>query len=203
MCFPGATLALGVAQSVVGFAGQEQQYAEEEARYNQNYQDALADNRLTESRLQAKEMEQNQEYAQKSSMALVEGAQKQATVAAAAATGGVAGNSVQEITNSIGEAINGKIADLNLQWQANVNQTESEKQSAVSQENSRIGEVANPYTPNPAGSLLSAAGAGLKFASTPAGQSLFGSSTGSNDQGAGVDTDTSSIIDPGFGSPLD
>jgi cytoskeletal protein RodZ len=193
MCFPGAAAVIGVAQAVVGFAGQEQQYQEEEARYNQNYQNALQDNRTAEARLQAKTMEQNQEYSQKAQMVQVEGAQKQATVAAAAATSGVSGNSVQEITNSVGEQINQKQADLQLQWQANVNQTASEKASAVDQENSRIGEVANPYSPSPAGALLSAAGAGLKFAGSSGGQSLFGtapSDTSGND-GAGMSVDFS------------
>jgi len=178
MCFPlvAAQLAVTAATAVAGFASQEQQYSEEEARFQQNYTDALSDNRTTEQRLQAQEMEENAQYTQKDQLALIEGAEKQAQAQTAAATTGVAGNSVQDIVNSIGSQINYKRADLNEQWQAQVTQTESEKVSAVEQEKSRMGEVANPISPSPVGAILGVVGAGLKLGSG-SGSNFFGTTS--------------------------
>lgn len=187
MCFPGLSAVTGIMGSVVGMMQQQQQYEAEQARFNQNYQNALADNRITEDRLQAQETQENAEYAGKDQMALIEGAQKQAQVTAAAATGGVAGNSVQAITNEIGTAINFKRATLNDQWNANVDQTESEKKSGVAQETSRIAEVAEPTPPDGLSTLVGIAGAGLKFGGSSAGQSFFGSSTGGSSTVASTD----------------
>jgi hypothetical protein len=172
---------------MVGFAAQEQQYNEQQAQYNQNYVNALSDNRLTEDTLQARGMENNQQYAQKDQLTLIQGAQKQATVKAAAATGGVSGNVVQSIVNGIGTQVNQARATLLTQWQANATQNYDEKQSAVSQEISRIGEVAAPFSPSPVGAVLGAVGGGLKFAGTSTGQSFFGSIGGGGGGGAGVD----------------
>lgn len=170
--------------------GQEQQYEAEQARFNQNYQDALSDNRITEDRLQAQGIQENQSYSGKDQMALIEGAQKQAQVTAAAATGGVAGPSVQEIVNEVGTQVNFKRATLNDQWLANVDQTASEKQSAVAQETSRIAEVAQPTPPDGLSTLVGIAGAGVKFAGSSQGQGFFGTGGGTNSTAGG---DTSGI----------
>lgn len=195
MCFPGASLLTGVMSTVVGMEQQQQQYAAQLTQFNQNYQDALSDNRITEDRLQAQEVQENQEYAGKDQIALIQGAEKQAQVTAAAATGGVAGNSVQAITNEIGTQVNFQRATLNQQWNANVDQTESEKESGVAQETSRIAQVAQPTPPDGLSALVSLAGAGLKAGASPAGQSFFGSVTGGSGTAAAPDVagDTSGV----------
>lgn len=164
--------------------GQQQTFQAQEQRYNQNYTDALADNRVTEERLNEREMEENASYVQKDQMSLIEGAEKQAQVRSAAATGGVAGNSVQSTVNEIGTQINFKRGTLQQQWQASLGQTESEKLTAVDQEEARIGEVAPPTSPSPVGSVLSVAGAGLSYGSTDAGKSFFGGLSGGGGSGA-------------------
>lgn len=187
MCFPGMSAITGIMGAVVGMAQQQEQYQAEMARFNANYQNALSDNRITEDRLQAQDIQENQSYSGKDQMALIEGAQKQAQVTAAAATGGVAGNSVQAITNEIGTAINFKRATLNDQWNAEVDQTESEKKSGVAQETSRIAEVAQPTPPDGLSTLVGIAGAGVKFAGSSGGSSFFGSSTGGSSTVASTD----------------
>lgn len=179
MCFAGAAgPGFAAAQMVAGFIQQQQTYAGQEQQFNQNTQNALSDNRITESRLQAQEMEENASYSQKDQLALNEGAEKEAQVRAAAATGGVAGNSVSEIVNGVGEQINLKQDALQTSWQSQVQQTESAKVSGVAQEQSRIGEVANPYSPSVVGTLLGVASEGVKAGDTPSGQSFFSGLSG-------------------------
>lgn len=184
MCFPGAPLALGVAQGVVSFMGQQQNYEAEKARYEANYKQALEDNRLTEERLNAREMQENASYVQKDQLALIEGAEKQAQIRVAAAAGGVAGNGVQSIINEVGTQIGMKRAALSTQWLNSLDQTEAEKATGVAQEKARIGEVAPPVSPSPLGTILGVAGEGLKYASTSSGKSFFSSfgSSGVGDQ---------------------
>lgn len=192
MCFPPAiiaavSVATSVASAAVGMAGAQQQYQQDKQRYLQNYSDALADARSSYGRLQSQEMENDQQYVEKDQLALIEGAQRQAQVAASAATANVAGPTVQEIVNGIGGAINMKRSTLNLQWRANVQQSEGEKQAATAQEADRIGMVAPPVAPNPLGFALQAIGSGLKFAGSSSGQGFFGGGIGGTGGGAGPD----------------
>lgn len=189
MCFAGAAgPGLQAAQMVVGFIGQQQTYANQEQQFNQNTQNALSDNRITESRLQAQEMEENASYSQKDQLALNEGAEKEAQARTAAATWGVVGNSVAEVVNGVGEQINLKRDALQTNWQSQVEQTESAKVSGVAQEQSRVGEVANPYSPSVIGTLLGVASQGVTAGATPSGQSWFNSlsSGGTNSTGSGL-----------------
>ena len=175
MCFPLVAAQLGgTALGALATMGAQQQTFDAEAqRYTQNYNDALADNRVTEDRLQEREMEENASYVQKDQLALNEGAQKQAQVRAAAGAGGVTGTGVQDVVNAIGTQINAKRATLNQQWTSSIGQTQSEKLTGVNQEEARMGEVAPPTSPNFAGTLLGAAGQGLSTAGTPSGQAFF------------------------------
>lgn len=178
MCFPGAgaaagaaaSLGLGVASSLASFGAQQQQYSMEEQRYNENYQDALADNRATETSLLDRQMQEQQAYAQKDSLAATEGATKAAQVRVAAASNGVAGPVVGDLVNAIGQQINDKRATLETNWQNTASQIQSQKTAAVSQEESRINEVANPVSPSIDGTLLTIGGDALKAAGSTGGQ---------------------------------
>ena len=193
MCFPGAPLALAAAQGMASFMGQQSQYAMQETQYQQNLANALSDNRILEGRLNAQQMEEGKAYAQKDNLALIDEAKKEASVRAAAATGGVAGNTVTDLVNGVGSEVNLQRSTLNDNWMAEVTQTQSEKVSGVAQAASRIGEVAQPIAPNPAGTILGVAAAGINYGGTPGGKSFFDSlapSGGSNASGSGLNINT-------------
>lgn len=176
MCFPGAPvvamMGIQAAQGIAGFEGQQQQYGAEETRFNQNYQNALAQNRIDETTLGERQMQEDAAYAQKDRMAAIEGATKSAQIAVSAAASGVAGPTVTSLVNSVGEQINTKRADLETNWQNTVQDIQSQKTSAVSQEVTRMGEVANPVSPSPVGSMLGVAGNVTQDLSSPSGAAL-------------------------------
>lgn len=202
MCFPlaaaigplvGAMSSIG--SGVMGLASSQQQYGEQSKQYAQNVANAEADARVDYTREGANEMENNEQYAEKQQLNLIEGAQKQSSAEAAAATSGVAGNVVPSIINGIGTAVSMKGATLTKQWQANAEQTAAEKLTTTSQENMRIGSEAPPIEPSPVGAVIGAVGAGLKFAGGLSGNNsnFFGVSSGSSSAPAS----TSSVDDSG------
>ena len=171
MCFPIAAaigpiigMASSAASAAVGFANQQQQYSEESKQYAQNVTNAEQDARTSYERLNAQEMENNQQYAEKSQLNVIDAAQKQSSVVASAATSGVSGNVVTGLVNEIGTSIGMKGAELSRQWQATADQAEGEKTTATEQETSRIDAIAPPVAPNPAGAIIGGIGGGLKFA---------------------------------------
>lgn len=190
MCFPlaaaigplvGAMSSIGSA--ALGFSNSQEQYSQETKQYAQNVSNAEGDARTDYVRENASEMENNAQYAEKSQLTNIEGAEKQSSVQAAAATGGVSGNVVTSIINGIGTSIGMKGAELNDQWAANAEQSESEKSQSTSQENMRIGEMAPPIAPNPGGAIIGAIGGGLKFAGSMSGNNNFFGTSGSGSSG--------------------
>lgn len=187
MCFPLVAaigplvgLASSIGSAAMGMANSQEQYSQETKQYAQNVSNAEMDARTDYVRENSSEMENNAQYAEKAQLGLIEGAEKQSSVAASAATGGVSGNVVTSIINGIGTAVGMKGAELNKQWAANGEQAEAEKAQSTNQENMRIGEMAQPIEPNPGGAIIGALGGGLKFAGELSGKnSFFGSSTGS------------------------
>lgn len=197
MCFAGPAaagmqFAVSAMSSLAAFGAQQQQAVEQEDRFNENYQNALADNRTTETSLLDRQMEEQRAYAQKDQLALLEGAEKTSQVQASAAAGNVRGNDITEVVNGIGEAINQKRAALFDNWQSGSLNIEAEKATAVEQETTRIEEVAQPYSPGIGGTLLGIAGAGLKAGANPNVQSYFGFGQSGNNGGAtsGASNDT-------------
>lgn len=187
MCFPlaaaigpliGAMSSIG--SGVMGMASSQEQHEQESKQYAQNVANAEGDARTDYVRENSAEMENNAQYAEKAQLGLIEGAEKQASVEASAATGGVSGNVVTSIINGIGTAVGMRGAELNKQWSANAEQQESEKVQTTNQENMRIGEMAPPIAPNPGGAIIGMLGGGLKFAGELSGKnSFFGTSSGS------------------------
>lgn len=204
MCFPllavagpliGAMSSIGGA--VMGMAQSQQQHEQQSKQYAQNVANAEGDARTAYERLNANEMENNAQYSEKAQLNLIEGAQKQSSVTAAAATSGVAGNVVTGIINGIGTAVGMKGAELQTQWEANAQQQEAEKFQATAQETSRIGELAPPIAPNPGGAIIGALGGGLKFVAGLSGKNGFFGNSDSGGSAASVTAptpDTSSGI---------
>lgn len=193
MCFAGAALigpVMGVMGQMAGFASQQQQYAAKEQQYVQNFADALQDNRDNEEALTQREMQENQSYSDKDHQALIEGAEKEAQVRVAAATNNVAGITPQQIAMDVGQQIDAKRSALQTNWQDTATQLQSQKDTDVVQEMSRINQVAPPYSPSPmgaiAGSIGDLAGGAAKM---PGG--MFGTPSPSGSLSTPAPTDTS------------
>lgn len=174
MCFPGAgalgTLGLGIASSMANFGASQASYAAQDARYEQNYTDALALNREQENALTTRQMQENQAFSQQDHMALVEGAQKKAQATVSAATGGVAGPVLTSVINGIGQQINDKQTTLETNWQNTVSQIQSQKIANVTEEQMHISDVQPPASPSIVPSLLNIGTSGAKAAASSSGQ---------------------------------
>lgn len=174
MCFPGAgavaELGLGAASSMAQFGASQASYASQEARYDENYQDALAFNREQEDALTSREMQENASFSQQDHMALVEGAQKKAQATVAAAAGGVAGPVLGSVIEGIGQQINDKQTALETNWRNTASQIQSQKTADVSEEQMRIAEVAQPAQPNIASTLLNIGTDAVKAGASSSGQ---------------------------------
>ena len=187
MCFAGATMignAFGAMGELANFGSQEEQYEAKEQQYAQNIEDAEADNRADETSLTLREMQENQSYSEQDHQALIEKAQKQAQVMAAAGSSGVAGNSVGQLVAGIGVDINEKRATLETNWANTATQLQSQKDTAVAQEMARINQVAAPYSPNPMGALAGAAG------------DLFGAHRSDTTNFFGTPSPSTGLVDP-------
>ena len=175
MCFPGVAaaggFALSAASSMASFGASQEKYAAQVAAYNQNYQNALAQDRATDLSLTQRQMQEGAAYSEKDHLALVEGAVKQAQITSAAASSGVAGPTVASLVDAVGQQIDAKRTTLETNWQNTASQLQAQKTSQVMEEGMRIGEVAQPVNPGATEAVLGVSGSALKAAGSPSGQS--------------------------------
>jgi nicotinamide mononucleotide (NMN) deamidase PncC len=156
---------------MASYGASQEKYAAQVAAYNQNYQNALAQGRAADLSLTQRQMQEGAAYSEKDHLALVEGAVKQAQVASAAASSGVAGPTVASLVDAVGQQIAAKRTTLETNWQNTAAQLQSSKTSQVMETGMRIGEVAPPTNPGATGAILDTSGAALKAAGSPSGQS--------------------------------
>lgn len=161
-----AGFAVSAASSVMGFAAQSQQADAQTAAWQQNYTNALAANRDTENQDTERQLQEADAAGQKVALNNVQVAQKQASVAASAASGGVSGISVDSLVADIGQQ--GSMNKLTIQrnFQNTVSQLQAEKDASVDQAQSRINSMQPGTPPNPASLALNVAGAGLNTFNT-------------------------------------
>lgn len=182
MCFAAAPLisgAMSAATAIAGFQSQQATYAQQLTQYNQNYQDALSDNRHDETILTTQQQQTEAAYRSNDLTQAIMGAEKASMVRAAAATGGVGGPSVSDVVNGISEGINTNRTNLLINWKGQAVQLQSQKDSSVDQEMARIGQVASPIEPNPAGAILGAAGGLISGAAGADKAGFFGTPSSS------------------------
>jgi hypothetical protein len=174
MCGPLATFAIGAAQAGLEFAGQQQDYKAQKAAWKQNYVNSLAAGRDDQDALTAREMQENDAFAQKQHLSLIEEAQAEGRTIVAAQADGVSGAGVDLLIRDVqGEAAyNRSINEQN--WKNTAEQLTREKKGAVNTMKSRINSVAAPRKPGVAGLILGVATAGVKAGKQAAQQSYGG-----------------------------
>jgi len=168
MCFDPVTLGvaqllLGAASSFSTYAAQADQAAQQQARYDQNYQNSLAAGRDQHNQLTLRAMQENDAAAQKEHEIAVEGATREAEVNVSAAGGGVGGLSVDALLSDVAL----KVAQNRSITQKNANMTAQQlamqQKGVVTQTESRINSVAQGSAPNPLEPILKTVGSGLKL----------------------------------------
>lgn len=164
MCGPLATFAISAVSSVVGFAGEQQDYESKSAQWKQNYVNALAAGRDEQNQINQKQMQEGDALDQKQHLSMLEAAQAEGQAKVAAQADGVAGQGV----NLMIRDVQGKAAynqTVNEQNYMNVaQQLTSERQSAQKRIQDRINSVARPSSPSAMNAILGVAGAGVKYA---------------------------------------
>ncbi|MCW2317139.1 hypothetical protein M2322_002693 [Rhodoblastus acidophilus] len=152
------------------YGAAQSNYAAALGQYNQNYQNALAEGREADLASTTRQMQEAKAYSQKDHLAALEGAQKQAQVAAAAASNGEAGNVVTDLTASIANQIAEKRATLESNYKDTVSQIQMQKQNQVLEEQMRITGVSQPIDPGIGSTLVNVGSDAVKAAGTTSGQ---------------------------------
>jgi hypothetical protein len=163
MCNPVAAFAVSAASSMAKFGAAQEEYTAKKAVWNQNYQNALAAGRDDFRALTLRQMQEAGAYAQKDRLQVLDAAQRQAAINVSAASANVQGLSVDNIIGDVARKTEANRATLQTNWEMTASQLQAEKDGAVSKEQSRINSVANPIAPDPTGTMLEIAGAGVKY----------------------------------------
>lgn len=163
MCVQVLGLLVSAASAVAQYAAQADQAAQQQARYDQNYQNSLAAARDQHNQLTLRGMQENEANAQKEHEINVEGATRAAEVNVSAAGGGVAGISVDALLADVARkvATNRAITKRNAEMTAQ--QLAMQQKGVVTQAEGRINSVAQGSPPSPLEPALKIAGAGLKM----------------------------------------
>lgn len=156
------SFALSAASSVAGFAQKQQEADAQNARYQQNYVNSLAAARDNQQQITNRQMQEQEATAQKDNQILVEGAKRAADVSVSAAGGGVAGLSVDALLADVNRNVAQNRANLARNYEMTAAQLQEQKNSTVTQAESRINSVAQASSPSFAGTALEIAGAGIK-----------------------------------------
>lgn len=163
MCVQVLGLVLSAASAVAQYAAQADQAAQQQQRYDQNYQNSLAAARDQHNQLSLRAMQENEAAAQKEHEINVEGATRAAEVNVSAAGGNVGGLSVDNLLADVARkvAYNRGITQRNAEMTAQ--QIQMQQKGVVTQAEGRINSVSPGSPPSPLEPALKIAGAGLKL----------------------------------------
>lgn len=170
MCPPviaAVTLAMGVAQAVVGHQAAQADYEAKSAQWRQNYTNALAAGRDEGRQLTLRQLQEQDAFVQKRHLSMVEQAQKGAEIRVQQASAGVAGVSVDSLIAEVDRQAGLNQATLETNWRNTAQQLQTEKDASVNRTQSRINSVSRPTSPSGASLFVGILGAGVKAASTP------------------------------------
>lgn len=155
-------MAVGIASSVAQFSAAQSDYQARAEQWRSNVVNSWAAAREEQKQLLARELQEQEAYAQKSHLSLVEQAEKQATAEVSAAGAGVSGISVGNLVADIGRkaATNRVLAERN--WMNTAQQLRQEQGATVTRASNRINSVSVPTSPSSAGLLAGIGGSAIK-----------------------------------------
>lgn len=155
--------ALSAASTMAQFGAQQQAADAQTARYNQNYQNALAAGRDDHNQLTLRAMQEQEATAQKDHSIIVEGAEKAAEVSVSAAGGNVSGLSVDALLGDVARKTAMNRATVQRNAEMTAAQLQMEQRGVVAKEQARINSMAPGVDPNPLEPALKIAGSGIKL----------------------------------------
>lgn len=156
------TTALSVASTAVGFMGQYQQFEAQKEAYNQNIINARAAEADTSKQLTRRQSQEQGSAALADNQQVLEAARRRATVSASAASSGVQGISIDNLTADVDRRINENRMVLDYNYRNTAAQLQEGKIAAANQAQSRINAMPRPTPPSPIGAALSISGSGIK-----------------------------------------
>lgn len=164
MCMAGAGMLQGVMSglsSIVGYDAKVADFNAEEIAWETNYKNAMVSGKDEMNQLTLKAIQNQDATQQKLQEYDYEGAVKAAEAEAAAAQGGVGGNSVDTVINGVlGQAARNRyVTKVNGDMEAQ--QIAQEQKGVVAEEVNRVNSMPRPQAPNPAEAFLGVAGAAL------------------------------------------
>jgi hypothetical protein len=160
----GLNMMVGVASALIGYQGQQEQYAAQKAAYKANFINAKQSAHDNYAHMQNRAVQEKAAAQQQIQEGNIEAIQGRATAAAAGAEGGVQGNSMNQLIASYyaKEGRFGATVDTNYQmtkdsiW-ANMDQVKNQTQS-------QINSMPRPIKPSFADAAIRIAASGLQAA---------------------------------------
>jgi hypothetical protein len=156
------TTGLSIASTAAGFGAQYMQFEAQTKQYNQGVVNARAAEADAQKQLTLRQSQEQGAFALKDNQQVLDAARRRATVSASAASSGVQGISVDNLTADVDRRINENRMVLDYNYRATAGQLQAQKDATVNQAASRINAMAIPSPPSPIGAALSIAGAGIK-----------------------------------------
>ncbi len=156
------TTAISVASTAAGFMGKYQEFQAGKEAYNQNVINARKAEVDTANQLTRRQSQEQGANALADNQQVLEAARRRATVSASAASSGVQGVSIDNLTNDVDRRINENRMILDYNYRNTASQLQAGKEAAHSQAESRINGMPRPTAPSPIGAALAITGAGVK-----------------------------------------
>lgn len=155
-------MAVGVASAVAQYSAAQSDYQARSEQWRSNVVNSWAAARDEQKQLLSRELQEQEAYAQKSHLSLVDQAEKQATAEVSAAGAGVSGISVGNLVADIGRkaATNRVTAERN--WMNTAQQLRQEQDATVTRATNRINSVSVPTSPSATGLLTGIGGSAVK-----------------------------------------
>ena len=164
MCTVAIGVISAVAQSVVSFAGAQENYEMRAAQWTQNYKNALAAGRDEQRQLSLRMLQEEEALSQAQKEADIEMAEISAEAEVSAASAGVSGVSLDNILTGIGRDIERKKTADETNHLNRVAQLSEEMKATNTRIENRIGSIQRPRAPNPLGYVFQGIGGALKAA---------------------------------------
>lgn len=177
MCIDPVSIGMGVMSfgisamsSVAEFQGRQRQADQQRQAYYRNEANALSAARDEGRQITLRQMQEQEAAGQRDRQAVVEGAEKEALASVEAAGANVSGLSVDNMIADVSRKVSTNRATLQKNWEMTAAQLQANADAIENRTISRIGQVAYPQEPSPAGMILGIAGAGLNAAGRMSGR---------------------------------
>jgi hypothetical protein len=176
MCLPGIGMAVGLAQGIMGFMGQQQQYQAQKDQYEANLQNAKTSTFERYDQINTRVEQENAKESQDLQQASIQAVQARGAARTAAAESHVGGLSVSNVLGDMYAQEGRYQRNTTVNFDYTRDYYKGEGAATRAQGQNEINSVPEPTAPNPFAAMLNIFGQAVgNYAQfNPSGGSLFG-----------------------------